>query len=246
MRLLATLFSVLLGLGMAQADLTLTPARLEWNLPAGSAAEDTVTISNALDREEPLSVRLEAFALDRQGNLVSAADRSLCDRLEITPRAFTLAPRGHQAVRIRVQTAPQGEGTLACLVVFSGQPRVGGQGGLRLALRPELGLAVYLTLAGTERPALRASVGGEGKELRLALENPGNVLQRLEGEVRVFDPSGDLRLTFPLEPVPVFPGALREVRLTPPASLPPGRYQAVLLLQSPYGRYAAEGTWSVP
>ncbi len=65
-----------------------------------------------------------------------------------------------------------------------------------------LGLALYLTLGGTERPALRGKVGGEGKALPLLLENPGNVFQGDAGEVRVFDGEGN----FP--PRPLLPKAL--------------------------------------
>ncbi|RTI24155.1 hypothetical protein CSW20_06135, partial [Thermus scotoductus] len=139
-----------------------------------------------------------------------------------------------------------GEGTLACLVVFSASPRPLERGGVRLAVRPELGLAVYLTLRGTERPALRARVGGVGEALPLLLENPGNVLERVSGEARVFDGEGREVARLPLEEVPVFPGGYRELALRPDPPLPRGRYRVALILGGTYGRYAAEGTWDVP
>jgi hypothetical protein len=54
-----------------------------------------------------------------------------------------------------MKAPPGAEGTLACLVVFTVQPRPTGLGGLRITASPSLGLAVYLTLRGTERPAPR-------------------------------------------------------------------------------------------
>ena len=91
-------------------------------------------------------------------------------------------------------------------MVFTAGPRPTGLGGLRITASPFLGLAVYLTLRGTERTALRARVGGEGKALPLLLENPGNVLQRVTGEARVFDGEGKEVARLPIAELPVFPG----------------------------------------
>ncbi|WP_022798975.1 COG1470 family protein [Thermus islandicus] len=242
---LNALFLALLPLALAQADLTLSPARLEFALPFGGSAEERVVLKNGLPREEALQVRLLPFALDPRGNVVESPKRNLCPHLEVAPTALVLPPGGSAEVRVRVK-APQGEGTLACLVVFSASPRPLERGGVRLSVRPELGLAVYLTLRGTERPAFRAKVGGAGESLPLLLENPGNVLERVSGEARVFDGEGREVARLPLEAVPVFPGGYRELFLRPDPPLPRGRYRVALILEGAYGRYAAEGTWDVP
>uniref|UniRef100_A0A7C2FX63 Uncharacterized protein n=1 Tax=Thermus islandicus TaxID=540988 RepID=A0A7C2FX63_9DEIN len=230
---------------LAQADLTLSPARLEFALPPGGSAEERVVLRNGLAREEALQARLVPFALDAKGSVVEVEAPGLCPHLEGVPTALVLPPGGSAEVRVRVQ-APKATGTLACLVVFSATPRPLERGGLRLSVRPELGLAVYLTLKGTEAPALRAKVGGAEEALPLLLENPGNVLQRVSGEARVFTLGGKEVARLPVEEVPVFPGGYRELALKPDPALPKGRYRVVLLLESAYGRYAAEGTWDVP
>ncbi|MGC8967128.1 MAG: hypothetical protein ACP5JV_02165 [Thermus sp.] len=239
------LLLALLSPALAQADLALSPARLELFLPPGGSAEERVVLKNGLPREEALQARLLPFALDARGGVVEAKDPGLCPHLEVLPTALVLPPGGSAEVRVRAQ-APEGKGTLACLVVFSAAPRALERGGLRLSVRPQVGLAVYLTLKGTEAPALRARVGGEGKALPLLLENPGNVLQRVFGEARVFDGEGKEAARLPLEEVPVLPGGYRELALEPDPPLPKGRYRVVLLLESAYGRYAAEGVWDVP
>ena len=241
-----TLLASLLNLALAQIDLTLSPARLELSLPKGGEVVEVVRLTNGLDREEPLSVRLTPFALTPEGGVVESPERNLCPHLIVTPTAFTVPPRGTAEVRLALKAPLEGEGTLACLVLFSAQPRPAQGRGVRITTSPALGLAVYLTLRGTERPALRARVGGEGKALPLLLENPGNVLQRLTGEARVFDGEGKEVARLPLAELPVFPGGYRELALEPETPLPPGRYRVVLILESAYGRYAAEGVWAVP
>lgn len=245
-RPLVALTSLLLAQALAQVDLALSPARLELVLPPGGEVTEVVRLTNGLDREEPLSVALRPFTLTPQGDVAESDERNLCPHLTVTPTAFTVPPRGTAEVRLTLKAPPGAEGTLACLVVFTAQPRPTGLGGLRITASPSLGLAVYLTLRGTERPALRAKVGGEGKALPLLLENPGNVLQRVTGEARVFDGEGKEVTRLPIAELPVFPGGYREVALEPEAPLPPGRYRVVLILESAYGRYAAEGVWAVP
>jgi len=245
MKRLTLLFPFLLP-ALAQLDLALSPARLELSLPKGGEVVEVVRLTNGLDREEPLSVRLTPFTLTPRGEVVESPERNLCPHLIVTPTAFTVPPRGTAEVRLTLKAPLEGEGTLACLVLFSAEPRPAQVGGVRLTTSPALGLAVYLTLRGTERPALRARVGGEGKALPLLLENPGNVLERLTGEARVFDGEGKEVARLPLAELPVFPGGYRELALEPETPLPPGRYRVVLILESAYGRYAAEGAWAVP
>jgi len=245
-RPLVALTGLLLAQALAQVDLTLSPARLELVLPPGGEVTETVRVRNGLDREEPLSIALRPFALTPQGDVAESDERNLCPHLTATPTAFTVPPRGTAEVRLTLKALPGAEGTLACLVVFTAQPRPTTLGGLRITASPSLGLAVYLTLRGTEKPALRARVGGEGKALPVLLENPGNVLQRVTGEARVFDGEGKGVARLPIAELPVFPGGYREFALEPEAPLPPGRYRVVLILESAYGRYAAEGVWAVP
>lgn len=231
---------------LAQVDLTLSLVRAELTLLPGEAFALALTLRNGLDREEGLSVRLTPFRLGQDGRPVETPlGGEVCARLRVTPSALTLPPRGSAEVRVE-GVAPPGEGTLACMVIFGASPRPGTLGGVQLSLRPEIGFALYVTLKGTEKPLLRARVGGEGKELPILLENPGNVLQRLSGEASVLDREGRPLLVLPLAELPLLPGGVREVRLAPEASLPPGRYRVVLLLESAYGRYAAEGVWVVP
>ncbi len=241
-----TLLASLLNLALAQVDLILSPARLEFVLPPLGEVSEVVRVANGLDRGEPLSVRLMPFRLTPKGEVLESPERNLCPHLTVAPTAFTVPPRGTAEVRLTLKAPPKGEGTFACMVVFTAQPRPVSAGGLRASASPSLGLAVYLTLKGTERPALRARVGGEGKALPLLLENPGNVLQRLTGEARVFDGAGKELARLPVTELPVFPGGYRELDLEAEEPLPPGRYRVVLILESAYGRYAAEGTWTVP
>ncbi|WP_243028113.1 hypothetical protein [Thermus albus] len=242
--LLPILFS---GLALAQVSLTLSPARMELFLLPGEAFSFSVTLKNGLPKEEALSVRLSPFRLLEDGSLVEVAPTGgpLCASLRVVPTAFTLPPLGEKEVRVEGK-APEGEGTLSCLVVFSGGVRPMERGGVQLQVRPELGLALYVTLRGTEKPLLRAKVGGEGAALPLLLENPGNVLQRLTGRAQVYTPLGQEVATLSFEDLPVWPSGSRRVLLEPPTPLPSGEYRVVLLLESPYGRYAAEGRWRVP
>lgn len=231
-------------LALAQVDLTLSPARVELTLLPGEPFAVALLLQNGSSREEALSARLTGFRLGEDGSLLEIED-AFCQGLKVLPSAFTLPPSGQAGIRVE-GVAPRGEGTHACLVAFGGSPRPGTLGGVRVSVRPEIGLALYVTLKGTEKPRLRGRVGGEGKELPLLLENPGNVLLRVSGEALVLDPAGREMARIPLPETPLLPGGTRRLLLAPQAPLPPGRYRAVLVVESAYGRYALEGLWVVP
>ncbi|MEZ0321433.1 MAG: hypothetical protein ABWJ63_05865 [Thermus sp.] len=240
------LFYLLALSASAQVDLTLSPARAELALLPGEPFALTVQVRNGLAREEPLTVRLTPFRLREDGTLEELPfGDGLCAELRVSPTAFTLPPEGSYEVRLEGK-APPGEGTLACLVVFTAQPRPGGGGGVRVSLRPELGFALYVTLKGTEKPSLLGRVEGAGRALALLLENRGNVLERVTGEAILLDETGEVVARLPVVEVPVFPKGSRRVLLEPKTPLPPGRYRVVVLLEGKYRRYALEGVWSVP
>jgi hypothetical protein len=238
--------TVFLPLALAQVDLAISPARAELSLLPGESFALALQVRNGLAREEPLTVRLTPFRLKEDGALEEVPlYGGLCAALRVSPTAFTVPPKGSYEVRLEGK-APVGEGTLACLVVFTAQPRPGGGGGVRVSMRPELGFALYVTLKGTERPRLSGRVEGEGRTLALLLRNEGNALERLTGEVLLFSEAGEVVARLPVPEVPVLPGGSRRVVLEPETPLPPGRYRAVAVLEGRYGRYALEGLWSAP
>ncbi|WP_105318557.1 hypothetical protein [Thermus tenuipuniceus] len=249
---LALLSLLVYPAALAQVNLTISPARVELFLAPGEPFAFPVVVQNGLPREEPLTVRLAPFRVREDGSVEIREEPSpgggLCPALQIRPTAFTVPPSGKVEVRVEgwAPGANEGQGTLACLVVFTAQPRPGRQGGIQVSLRPEVGLALYVTLRGTEKASLRAGVGGEGEALPVVLENPGNVLQRVNGEALVLNGEGKEVARLRLEEVPVWPGGRRKLLLEPKSPLPPGRYRVVLVLESAYGRYAAEGVWAVP
>ncbi len=240
------LFLLPFSAAWAQVDLLISPARLELRLPPGGVWTGEVAVKNGLPKEESLSLLLTPFTLGEDGTPLPGGERDLCPHLELLPTALVLPPGGEARVRLSLR-APAGEGTYACMVFFTGTPRVLGRG-LTLSVRPQVGLAVYATLEGTERPAFKAQVGGEGRALPLLLENPGNVLLRLSGEVRILSLQGEEVARLGFADLPLFPGGRRRLALEPEPEppLPPGRYRAVLLASTPYGEYAAEGVWVVP
>lgn len=231
---------------LAQFQLAVSPSRVELLLLPGESWSRELTLVNRGTREERLSAFLYPFFLDTAGQLRPAGAEGLCPHLRVVPTVLTLAP-GEEA-RVRLEgTAPQGQGTLWCAVFFGAQPRPLGLQGVQVAAAPQVGVVVYLTLRGTEAPALRVTaLGGTGPRLAMELENPGNVLQRLSGEVLVLDLMGQERARLPVPELPLLPQGARRLELEAPASLPPGRYRVLLLLESAYGRYAGEGVWDVP
>lgn len=244
MKRICPFLPLLLALAQAQVALTLTPARLELSLPPGGSWTGEVLLQNGLSREEAINLLPTPFTLGEEGEVLPGGVRDACPGVEATPSALTVPPKGEARVRLRVK-APVGEGTYACMLYLVGTPRPA-RGGLSLGIYPQLGLALYVTLQGTERPALRAQVGGRGQALPLLLENPGNVLLRLEGEAVVFGGDGQEVARLGFSDLPLLPGGRRRLLLEPQSPLPPGRYRAVLLLRSAQGEYAAEGTWDVP
>lgn len=148
---------------LAQVNLTLSPARVELSLAPGEPFSFPVVVQNGLSQEEPLTVRLSPFRVREDGSVEELPlGGDLCQALLVRPTAFTVPPLDRVEVRVEGR-APEGQGTLACLVVFTAQPRPSRQGGLSVSVRPEIGLAVYVTLRGTEKPLLRAGAGARAK-----------------------------------------------------------------------------------
>ncbi|KGQ23065.1 hypothetical protein [Thermus filiformis] len=244
--ILLTLTTLLLALpapALGQT-LTLTPVRLELLLPPSGGAQGSALLL-VEGKRTALEVSLSSFLLGLDGSVREGAshERDLCPHLEVFPQGSLEVPEGG-GVEVRVRVRPfSGEGTYWCMVLLQTAPSFREERGLRIGFRAGVGLFVYATFRGTERPGLALEgIGREGEELKLLLANTGNVLLRVTGTLLFYDKEGKeaLRLSLDEEGVAVFPGSKRLLSFRP--GLPSG-YKVVVLLEHAYGRLAGEGTW---
>jgi len=241
-----TLTTLLLALPapVLSQTLTLTPVRLELLLPPSGDAQGSALVL-AEGKGAALEVSLSSFLLGLDGSVRQGAphERDLCPYLEVFPQGSLEVPEGGRAeVRVRVRPF-SGEGTYWCMVLLQTAPSFREERGLRIGFRAGVGLPVYATFQGTERPGLALEgIGREGEELKLLLANTGNVLLRVTGTLLFYDREGKEALRLPLseEGIPILPGGKRLLSFRP--GLPSG-YKVVVLLEHAYGRLAGEGTW---
>lgn len=245
-RLLLALLLAFFSFGLAQGELSLllTPVRLEFK----GADEGTARLSNTGAEGVTLEVDPFPFLLRLDGALYpsSSHERDLCPHLEVLPQGRVSLGKG-ESLLVRVRIRPfAGRGTYFCAVGFTTLPSLEEGGGLQVLTRLQLALPVYMTFPGTEEPRLEVgALGRKGEELQVLLQNGGNTLLRVKGNLLFYDREGKEagRLSVAQgDGLPILPGGSRLLSFRP--ELPPGPYRVLLLLEDGYGgRLAAEGEW---
>jgi len=225
--------------------LTLTPKRLELLASPSDGVQGSASLSTT-GQGVAVEVATASFLVGLEGNFRYDAshERDLCPYLEVFPQgSVELSAGGSMDLWVKVRPF-QGEGTYWCMVLLQTAPTGGGQGGLGISARIAVGLPVYVTFQGTERPKLTIEgLGRDKEELKVLLANKGNVFLRVSGTLFFYDKDGKEVLRLPLsdEGVAVFPGGKRLLTLKP--GLPPSGYKVLVLLEHAYGRLAGEGRW---
>lgn len=231
------------GLTQGELSLLLTPVRLELK----GADEGTARLLNTGAEGVTLEVEPFPFFLRLDGGLYPSPphERDLCPHLEVFPQGKVSLGKG-ESLLVRVQIRPfAGRGTYFCAVGFTTLPSPEEGKGLQVLTRLRLALPIYVTFSGTEEPKLEVgALGRKGDELHLFLQNRGNILLRVTGNLLFYDREGKEvgRMAVAQgDGLPILPGGNRLVSLKPP--FPPSGYRVLALLEHEYGRLAAEGEW---
>ena len=160
---------------------------------------------------------------------------SCADRLEVLPAAFSVPPGGSQPVTLRMKGA---EDPAACWSLVYVENPAPPTGTLRVSSR--IGIKVYgLTHGGSYQAEIAAAdveLAGEDRVLRFTVANSQDWPVIARGTVQVRDLAGGSFGEVPVSTFSVLPGHERELGVTLPPGLEPGRYLAIPVLE-----YADDG-----
>jgi hypothetical protein len=213
------------GADAGAPDLVVSPAVVEWQLPARGRSQVRVRVGN--DGVEPLRLHasLGSWHLDAHGEAtpLPADPEGLAGRLQVHPVVLDLAPGQQRSLRLWLAT-PEGLDAgehRALLRLQLDRAGVAGSDRFDLAVyawqgpveaRPNLGAMAWQVCDGQLSWTLQAG-------------NDGSRHARLDGWLRLTDAAGAVR-RHALPRTPVLPGATLQLALTVPWSgAPPERVQ---------------------
>ncbi len=224
------------------ADIGISPPRLELVAQPGATLVATVTVLTTAASEQQITSELSDWTLDLNGNLVffppGSLSHSASPWLELDASDFILEPRGAREVRLALAVPEGAEGTYQSMVFFTVLPPPGEtQTGVGVITTARIGLAVYVTIAGTERggSALLDLYQVDDRSLAAIVANTGNTVMRLGGAIELRDETGAVQHRLDVPDVPVLRESEREVVLTLPPALEPGFYVALALIEDSRG-----------
>jgi hypothetical protein len=211
----------------AEGGLSASPVLIERTTQVG--AVNTMTIANKSKAALDIAVNARPWTQSTSG-LVSPKRSATLAGVEVSEKAFTLAPGKSKDVTVTQKSAPAG-GYLYGAVEIVGLPtdvakRKGVVSGYRI-----LGTLRYNSPTPTYSLKLGAAkVAGKGKTktLTLAVRNAGNTIAPVTGTVRLKGPTGTKNLS--VKATRILPGKSIALGLASGNSLGAGRYTATVAL----------------
>jgi len=221
-------------------SLTVSPVRVEHNVPAGGSITDAISILNDDTSPAHIRVRIEDWSLTPDGAIVFAKPGSLphsaAPWIRVSPREFSLGPGQSQQVRYSL-TVPKDAapgGYRAAIIFSTFAPPAPGEG-RRVALEGRIATILYQTvgrpLPSGEIIGLSFRQGPEGRpEFTVSFQNTGKVHIRTRGEILIRDKAGKERAKLALPDLPILPQSRRDFQVEGEERLPPGEYTAELVM----------------
>lgn len=223
------------------ADIGISPTRVELVGQPGETVIATVTVLTSASSEQQIASELSDWAMDLAGNLAFFAPGTLphsaSSWLELVDSNFSLAPGGVRELRLAVTIPKNAEGTFHSMVFFTVVPPPTEAQGVGVITTTRVGLAVYVTVAGTEQHGaeLIDVYQADDRSLVVVLANTGNTVMRLSGAIELRDESGQVAYRIEVPDVPVLRDSERELTLALPDDMAPGFYVALALIQDSRG-----------
>ena len=222
-------------------SISVSPIRVEHNVPAGGNMTEGISISNDDPYPVHIRVKVEDWSLTKEGAVSFAPGGSqpfsAAPWIRVNPREFDLQPGQSQSVRYAL-TIPKDAtaGGYRAAIVFATVPRpTPGEKQKRVMLEGRIATILYETVG---RPAPSGEITGlsvrTNKEARpeflISFKNTGLVHLRTRGELRIRDKAGKEVGKASLPDVPILPQTDREFKVAWEGKLPAGEYVAELLM----------------
>lgn len=220
---------------LATAAISVSPARLEKAVSPDNNTLDFV-ISNPSKVAVEITLSTAPVAHDRDGASIPGKPGYPYDASGLihfdSPTHFTLAALRWRRIHAHVDVPNRAGGGYAYVYVRgidANQDPTKAMAALRV------GMVIELAFPNPGKVALAVQGLVEKKgELRVAVRNDGQIHVAPQGTLTLQDPSGKTVGTATLVGGNIFPGLVRDLKLTGlPDSLPPGDYTAKVAIQAP-------------
>lgn len=223
------------------ADIGISPPRIELVGTVGERLIGTAIVLTGADREQIIAVEVGDWTMDPFGDLVflptGAARDGAATWIEPEAESFVLDGRGSREVRFAVTIPAGAEGTHHAMVYFTVLPAADSAQGVGVVTTTRVALAVYVTVAGTERGGaeLVDLFQADDRTIVAVIVNDGNTVMRLAGELQLRDEAGTVRHRFDVPDTPVLRDSERQLAFVLPPEVEPGFYVALALIEDSRG-----------
>ena len=256
--ILSSIFLLLLfSSNLTAQDFEVAPVRVNFNISPGETQSRNVTVKNHGNRKETITLRMQDFLVNREGNLEmlpsGSTRNSIANWVSINPSLIELQPDESRTVQINLQ-APNDDftskwGILSFLTTaeqtaFSADIDL--QTGINLSGRIDIFLSYNPANAEPGRIEISnlQELENSSPESRTFSVNLDNLGERITtGKVFLIASNMNTAMEerFRTIEVTIYPQSSRIVELTMPNNLPPGKYSLAAILDYP-GSTSLKGT----
>lgn len=219
-----------------------SPALLEFDSNPGVVEQRQVTVNN--DGSLPIAVESYIWdwrmkGLEKEFAPPGAFANSLANWVQVAPRSAIIEP-GRQYTFDVLFTVPQdAKGAHYGVLFFETKPQVSNSEQDKVAaVNARVGILLLHRTIGHSKQALIPKnfrvlppTAAQTLKLNWIVENSGNAHALPNSQISVLNDKNQLVLSLDGTPARVFPGQNREFSLESAATLPPGRYRALLVIQ---------------
>jgi hypothetical protein len=230
-------------------DFEVAPVRVNFNAAPGESQSRTVTIKNHSNRRETITLRMQDFLVQRQGQMellpAGSTRNSIASWINLNPAFIEMEPNETRTIQVNLQ-APSDEysskwGILSFLTTaeqtaFSADKDV--RTGIALSGRIDIHLSYNPSTAEPGRLEINqlTEIGNDNPAFRRFTVNLDNLGERITN-AKIFIIASNLNTAqekrFKTIEVATYPQTSRIVELTIPNELEPGKYSIAAILDYP-------------
>lgn len=216
----------LVGADAAGGGLSVTPAVIERVAARGDAV--SIAVVNGTSQALKITVTPRPWTQSRSGAVAPNRHRTLLSRLDVSARSFTLAAGGRRTVTMTVKSVPSSGslyGSIETIGLPSGPAK---KNGITAAYRLISTLRLNPPQAKRRLKVRAAAPRVSGRSIVLPVENAGNTVAPVTGDVRIKGALGSR--TTAVRATPILPGATVNLGLGARKGLPAGTYAVSIAL----------------
>lgn len=245
------LLLVLLASASLQADFSVSPLLLNFQVPPGEESTQWVDVTNAGKKQLSVELYAKDFSMNtlgRESELEPGShERGCAQWLQLAPsRPITLQPGETKKVRVSLRAPKDSDGLYYSKLYVSetSEPEsmTGQQGGVRMTvfMKQRWEVRVHQEVPNTlKREGVLTDMQiervdeSQALRVKIAFDNRGNSLLRCEGRIEIRDNDGNTISTLPLGSEGIFhlyPEMTRWVEATTDTDLTEGNYVALAII----------------